>query len=319
MTVVGTELKIGDMKTAAAPPPSLIALTSIFSNNGFSPIAQNRCSLTCVHLILYTLFLISFPRCSDLDSANGIISNLLYLSPQRNLLYATDLPSTISRPSGKHEHLVCFLAGLFALGTATIPSSLMDDRTRERHQWAAQGLAHTCWIAYADSKTGLGPECVAFGIWGTAGGGRRWIEAVEEWEGDRDAMKARATLDGKLFNEETWSAPPGVKDAAPVRQDESTEYFVRDGRYMLRPEVRVHLFRLLGRWTNLVQTIESFYILWRTTGDAVWRERGWTLFEAIEKHARVDRGYASVSDIGNGESSHMDEMPRCVSVVVFCP
>ena len=33
------------------------------------------------------------------------------------------------------------------------------------------------------------------------------------------------------------------------------------------------------------QIIESFYILYRTTGAAKWRERGWALFDAVAAHA----------------------------------
>jgi mannosyl-oligosaccharide alpha-1,2-mannosidase len=36
------------------------------------------------------------------------------------------------------------------------------------------------------------------------------------------------------------------------------------------------------------------------------------IFEAIEKHARLERGYASVSDVGKVPVEHLDEMPRFV-------
>ena len=34
--------------------------------------------------------------------------------------------------------------------------------------------------------------------------------------------------------------------------------------------------------------MESFYYMWRTTGDEVWRERGWAVFRAIEKEAKTE-------------------------------
>jgi hypothetical protein len=85
----------------------------------------------------------------DIQSATGIIDNLLYLSPERGLLYVTDLyPGAL--PSGKLEHLSCFLAGTLALGAWAMPE------LPKTHRWAAEGLAHTCWITYADQASGLG-------------------------------------------------------------------------------------------------------------------------------------------------------------------
>ena len=148
----------------------------------------------------------------DLRSANAIIENMLYISPRRKLLYVTDVNRFSLTPVGDLQHLSCFLAGLFALGAATIPD--IDPR----HAWAAEGLAHTCWITYADTATGLGPEIVIFQ--GSAMG-KRWIYELEEW----DLAGSRGV-------------PPGVRDAVPVAPGYSTEYDVRDSRYLLRPEVR---------------------------------------------------------------------------------
>jgi len=39
------------------------------------------------------------------------------------------------------------------------------------------------------------------------------------------------------------------------------------------------------------------YILWRTTGDDIWRRRGWEMFEAVEKWTRTDSGYASLVSV----------------------
>ena len=62
----------------------------------------------------------------------------------------------------------------------------------------------------------------------------------------------------------------------------------------------------------VLKTIESMFILWRTTGDPKWRERGWAIFEAIEKHAREGRAFASVQDVDQwkGHVEHMNDLPR---------
>ncbi|KAH9926421.1 glycoside hydrolase [Fomitopsis serialis] len=54
-----------------------------------------------------------------------------------------------------------------------------------------------------------------------------------------------------------------------------------DARYILRPE-----------------TVESLFIAWRLTGDPQYREWGWGIFEAIEKHCRIESGgYASIMNV----------------------
>ena len=138
------------------------------------------------------------------------LPSYLFVSPKRKLLYATDIWSNTSQPTGTFQHLTCFLAGLFALGAATIPD------VDPRHAWAAEGLAHTCWITYADSATGLGPETVQFQ---GESRGRKWVEVLKEWE-----------------SEGSVGTPPGVNQATPIRDGESTEYALHDTRYLLRPE-----------------------------------------------------------------------------------
>ncbi|KAA1469131.1 seven-hairpin glycosidase [Dentipellis sp. KUC8613] len=213
-------------------------------------------------------------------SANGIISNLLYLTPTRNLLYVTDTSSTDATPSHTFEHLSCFLPGMLALGAATVPLSPVD---KERHMWAAEGLAQTCWLTYADSTTGLGPDEVVMQPWLTTSAGKteqagRWLTHLAAWE-------AGGRVGG-------GGVPPGLRNTAPEQNAERMEYTARKTSYLLRPE-----------------TVESFYVLWRTTGDPVWRERGWAVFEAIQRSALVSAGYASVTDVYNGAGPKKNEMP----------
>lgn len=35
------------------------------------------------------------------------------------------------------------------------------------------------------------------------------------------------------------------------------------------------------------ETVEALFVLWRTTHDPIYREWGWTIFQAFEKHCRV--------------------------------
>ncbi|KAI2492866.1 Mannosyl-oligosaccharide alpha-1-2-mannosidase [Fragilaria crotonensis] len=75
-------------------------------------------------------------------------------------------------------------------------------------------------------------------------------------------------------------------EAISIATDRST-----DAGYYLRPEF-----------------VESLFVLYRTTGEVRYREMAWQVFQSIEKHCKVDHGYASLKDV-NDPSSHLDDMP----------
>jgi mannosyl-oligosaccharide alpha-1,2-mannosidase len=158
---------------------------------------------------------------ADISTANGILDKLVYLSPKRQLLYATDIAG--DKPSHVQEHLACFLAGLLALGVATIPKKDLPPA----HAWAAEGLGNTCYLSYVESLTGLGPERISFQDRTPAQptAGKPWSESLKEWE--------RTGKQGGV--------PPGVKLPAIVGKDkvgtQEREYRVSDSYSPLRPEV----------------------------------------------------------------------------------
>ena len=57
-----------------------------------------------------------------------------------------------------------------------------------------------------------------------------------------------------------------------------------DASYKLRPE-----------------TVESLFVLWRVTGEVQYREWGWEIWSNIDKHCRVDGGYAALMDVRQPE------------------
>lgn len=152
---------------------------------------------------------------SDLGSANAIINNLLYVTPKRHLLFVTDTNN--GTPSYTFEHLSCFLPGLLALGVHTIPD--LSQRDKELHTWAAEGLAYTCWMSYADQATGLGPDVMTMDRWEDALQGR-WMTHVERWE--------KVGRPGGV--------PPGLREVPPAKKEE-WDYAHQKTTYLLRPEV----------------------------------------------------------------------------------
>jgi hypothetical protein len=61
--------------------------------------------------------------------------------------------------------------------------------------------------------------------------------------------------------------------------------------YLLRPE-----------------TVESFFILSQLTGDPVYREWGWEVFQAIERYCKAQGGYGSLKDVSNTVAEPQNKM-----------
>ncbi|KAF8159589.1 glycoside hydrolase family 47 protein [Crassisporium funariophilum] len=220
----------------------------------------------------------SEPRSLELylKSIDGIIKNLLYITAKRQLLYVTDIQDGVA--THRLEHQSCSLPGLLALGVHHLGISLpLHDR--ELHLWAAQGLAYTCWVTYADQMTGLGPEEVQMDAWrGPEGEEKgRWMDHVDEWE-----------KKGKKGN-----GPPGTKESEVYEsRAEEREYVPLRAWYLLKSEL-----------------IESFYFLWKTTKNDRWRERGWEIYQAIETQSRTEHGYAGILQVDQTPTLMKDEMP----------
>ncbi|KAF8195091.1 glycoside hydrolase [Pholiota molesta] len=65
-----------------------------------------------------------------------------------------------------------------------------------------------------------------------------------------------------------------------------------DARYMLRPE-----------------TVESLFLAYRLTGDQLYRDHGWRIFQAIERHCRVEGGgYATIINVDENPARLEDKM-----------
>ncbi|KAH7907888.1 glycoside hydrolase family 47 protein [Hygrophoropsis aurantiaca] len=289
-----------------------------------------------------------------IDFTTHILLNNLFLSPTRQLLYVTDIAQfkASTRVSHAFEHLSCFLPGLLALGAHTLPLNNISalnalhpalkvhedtgallkllpqlgpshDGTpftlASLHLAAAQGLAESCYVAYADQPTGLGPETIQMSresapwmdtvrAWGKKSGGDsrgplpgtgdkpHWIEPVKAHaHDDVDEYEDDYEDEG---GDEFWGAPDASgrvlapkKGAKPPR-GKKRDYVVRNADYYLRPE-----------------TVESLYILYRVTGDVRWRQHGWAIFQAIERITKMPAGYATVKGVNTHKPRLSDSMP----------
>jgi len=69
------------------------------------------------------------------------------------------------------------------------------------------------------------------------------------------------------------------------------------------------------------ETVESLFLAFRLTGDPKYRDYGWAIFQAIEKHCRIPTGgYASIKNVDEIPVEHDDKMETFLMVCdVPCP
>lgn len=64
-----------------------------------------------------------------------------------------------------------------------------------------------------------------------------------------------------------------------------------------------------GPLTDRPETVESLFLAYRLTGDPIYREHGWKIFQSIETHCRVDTGgYATIVNVDELPARHEDKM-----------
>lgn len=196
---------VGRLFPTSGPHSLRMSSTNTSSSNTFSAGIRKRKCWTCVGVLDFALGYEADLIHVDLSSIRGAISHLVYVSDERNLLYVTDIWGSRG-PSHDLEHLSCFFPGLLALGAHSIPGEYLDPEERAAHLAIAKGIATTCYLAYADTASGLGPETINF-----SDKGRRWVDTEGE-----------------------------IRVDVPVEKDPSRRgYTVRDPRWLSRPEVRI--------------------------------------------------------------------------------
>lgn len=77
-----------------------------------------------------------------------------------------------------------------------------------------------------------------------------------------------------------------------VQFEKGSDFRIGTGapHYLLRPE-----------------TAESFFILNQLTGDPIYREWGWEVFQSIEKYCKAGVGYGTLKDVMNTNQSPNDK------------
>lgn len=87
-------------------------------------------------------------------------------------------------------------------------------------------------------------------------------------------------LCNQFYNTETGLAPEISYFNLDSDEKSDLDIHTNDRFSILRPE-----------------TVESYFYLWRLTKNQKYRDWGWAFFENLEKYARVENGYTSISNV----------------------
>lgn len=124
---------------------------------------------------------------------------------------------------------------------------------------------------------------------------RDWTNGYELIKTCMETHKTATGLSPEIAHFRSPNDPPIVIDNTP------SDWYIKgsreriaswDARYSLRPE-----------------TVESLFVAFRLTGDQRYRDWGWDIFQAIERHCKIESGgYASVLNVDSVDTKWDDKM-----------
>ncbi|KAI8902833.1 glycoside hydrolase [Globomyces pollinis-pini] len=231
------------------------------------------------------------------ESVNGIRKRLLYMSHPNELLFIGETTLSTKQLSTKMDHLVCFLPGTLAWAATkgkrvTKETRKLLDPLDHRDLDLAEELTRSCFQIYEQTLAGLSPEIVFWNV------NSNQSEVIHN-----PLLKYHENriIDLK-FKHQDYQAVP---------YDDETEADTRFGNRFPTTSVEldfnIHTFD--GHNLLRPETVESLFIMYRITGKTIYREWGWKIFEAFEKHCLVsDGGYASLDDVRQDPPPKRDKM-----------
>ncbi|PWA03708.1 hypothetical protein BB558_000122 [Smittium angustum] len=85
-------------------------------------------------------------------------------------------------------------------------------------------------------------------------------------------------------NEHAWGPESKTINIINTKPNDEPDFNIVKAEYILRPE-----------------TVESLMILYRVTGDEIYREWGWIIFNSFEKHLKTPAAYSAFRDVSIDE------------------
>ncbi|OAL06628.1 seven-hairpin glycosidase [Phaeosphaeriaceae sp. SRC1lsM3a] len=194
------------------------------------------------------------------ESLAGVKKHLITYTKHSHFTVLAERPSGLDgNLHPKMDHLVCFYPGTIALAAT---GGLPLSEAKKLPTWGKQQEEDMA-LARELTKTCMGMYRV------TPTGLAPEIAHFE------------LSDPPKMYNDFILSS---TSDMSPEKEDWKQDFNIKpaDAHNLQRPE-----------------TVESLFYMWRITGDEVYREWGWQMFEAFVKHTIVENGggFTSVGDV----------------------
>ncbi|KAL4820652.1 glycosyl hydrolase family 47-domain-containing protein [Aspergillus spinulosporus] len=217
-------------------------------------------------------------------------------------------------------HLTCFAGGMFAIGSKLFG---LDKDLKLGSQ-----LTDGCVWAYEATKSGIMPE--AFQLVPCK------KDEPCEWDEDAYYMAMDPYADKRPTSRNKRSAGPekgnwhvvATAESSSPQEDETKKSATTEGRHtgtttgagalsheefvtgkILNDRLPPGMTGISARQYLLrPEAIESVFIMFRLTGDPSWREKGWKMFQAVDKATKTELANSAISDVTVDNPRPVDSM-----------
>ncbi|KAL4910776.1 hypothetical protein BDW74DRAFT_2475 [Aspergillus multicolor] len=218
-------------------------------------------------------------------------------------------------------HLTCFAGGMFAIGAKLFGI--------EKDLKLGSQLTDGCVWAYEATKSGIMPEAFQL-VPCKKGEPCEWDEdayymAMDPYADKRPISHSKRSADPEKGN---WHVVATPESIASAKEDVTDKSAATEGRHVgtatgagsLSHEEfvtgKILNDRLPPGMTGISarkyllrpEAIESVFIMFRLTGDPIWREKGWKMFQAVDKATKTELANSAISDVTVDEPRPVDSM-----------
>jgi hypothetical protein len=229
------------------------------------------------------------------ESLAGVKKHLLAYSKHSHFTVLAERPAGLEgHLLPKMDHLVCFYPGTIALAaTGGLPLTQARKlptwgKQQEEDMALARELTKTCMAMYRVTATGLAPEIAHFHL------------------DDPPKMYRTEILPSTSDMQRTEPEEDDKKDDKKEEQKEKETPEPKQPTW--KSDIDIHT----GDVHNLQrpETIETLLYMWRITGDTVYREWGWEIFQSFLNYTAVadGGGYTSLGDVTRVPPPRRDNM-----------
>ena len=70
------------------------------------------------------------------------------------------------------------------------------------------------------------------------------------------------------------------------------------------------------------ETVESYFLMWRLTKDPKYRDWGWEMIQALDRHCKAEGGYSGIRNVYQVREHHNPLIPAstpALSLLFICP